>query len=151
MARRFFSEVLLNKLQLSLDSFVETRNSYGYLCHLCDSQAAKYFKHQDKLRKIEEDVVEKAHHLTRVADLNEAVQSTRRPLTNTSTTRKRARTTSGQMEEHHIEDNEVESMPMSSSSSSSSNSVSSKQNADSPNVTVSCILFNCNYLHERSI
>ena len=32
-----------------MDTFIETNNSYAFLCHVCDPQALKYFMYQDEL------------------------------------------------------------------------------------------------------
>ena len=50
-ARNFLNEVLQNKMQLSLNSFMEmsvAKNPHGYLCNKCD-QAKAYFMHKEEL------------------------------------------------------------------------------------------------------
>jgi len=75
-ARRFLNEILLKNLHLSLDSFEETRDSRGYLFHLCVSKAKTYYKLHDDLRKIEEEVVAKVSYLTSTVEGGQR----RRPL-----------------------------------------------------------------------
>ena len=42
---KIFNKVLSKRFQLSLDSFIETNDSYAFLCHMCDSQALKSYKY----------------------------------------------------------------------------------------------------------
>ena len=68
MARKFLNEVLLNKLGLALNSFLETSlasSPHGYLCDKCD-QAKSYFMHKEELQKIEQRVVGYVSTLTRL-------------------------------------------------------------------------------------
>jgi len=68
-ARNFLNEVLHNKMQLSLNSFLETSvasNPHRYLCNKCD-QAKAYFMHKEELQKIEQEVVATVSRLTRLA------------------------------------------------------------------------------------
>lgn len=67
-ARKFFNEVLHNKLRLSLNSFLETSlasSPPGFLCDKCD-QAKSYFMHKEELQKIEQRVVGYVSSLTRL-------------------------------------------------------------------------------------
>ena len=53
-SREILNEVLLSKLELSLNNFKETSDPLAYLCHLCDAQTAKIAKHWAELRLTEE-------------------------------------------------------------------------------------------------
>ena len=65
--QKFLNKVLASKLQLTLDSFLETTNTNSYLCHFCDAQATKFFKLKDELSKVDQYVVEHVSQLTRLA------------------------------------------------------------------------------------
>jgi len=76
-ARNFLNEVLRNKMQLSLNSFLEMNvasNPHGYLCNKCD-QAKAYFMHKEELQKIEQEVVPTVSRLTRLATTSMATIS----------------------------------------------------------------------------
>ena len=126
-ARRFFNEMLSKRFQLSLDSFVETNDSYAFLCHVCDAQAWKYFKYQDEIRKMEEVVVENLTHLTKLPDTAENIQGRRRSSTGVSTVTKRVRVAS------ELQDRV---MPT-TTGQSEANLTSNSEHSHSPNVSVS--------------
>ena len=65
-SKRIINEVLFNKLQLSLDSFTETRDPQAYLCNFCDLLATNVEKNRAKLKAAEEELVEKVSNLTRL-------------------------------------------------------------------------------------
>lgn len=60
---------------MSLESFVKTNDSYVFLCHVCDSQACKYIKYQDEIKKLEEVVVENLSHLTKTTEITQGRSS----------------------------------------------------------------------------
>lgn len=95
--RRFFSEVLLKNLQLSLDSFKETRDSRGYLCHSCVSNAKAYFNLHNELRKKEDEVVSHFSHLRRIDD--EVISSQSRSNCSNTPSTERVRMTNRGREE----------------------------------------------------
>ena len=66
-AKKFFNEVLLEELDLSVNSFEETLNSKAYLCHLCDAYAANYRKYQKNLNQIRAEVISKLSQLTKLS------------------------------------------------------------------------------------
>ena len=90
-ARRYLNEVLLQKLQLSLNSFVETRDSRVYLCHLCSSKATTYFRLHKELRETEEYVVSKFSHLTRISEASISAQPQNRSRLSNSSSNARKR------------------------------------------------------------
>jgi len=65
-AKRTMNGVLFDKLQLSLDSFAETRDPQAYLCNFCELLAANIEKTCAKLKAVEDELVEKASNLTKL-------------------------------------------------------------------------------------
>lgn len=130
-ARRFFNEILCKRFQLSLDSFVETNDFYAFSFHVCDSQAGKYFKYQDEMRKIEEVVVDNLSHLTKSTNTSENTQGRRRSSTSTSTVTKRVRMAS------ELQDSVIPTGVQSTTGQSQADFLSNSQHSHSPNVSVS--------------
>ena len=65
-AKRTMNGVLFDKLQLSLDSFAETRDPQAYLCNFCDLLAANIEKTRAILKAVEDELVEKESNLTKL-------------------------------------------------------------------------------------
>ena len=136
-ARRFFNEVLSKRFQLSLDSFVETSDSYAFLCHVCDSQACKYVKYQDEIRKMEEVVVENLSHLTKLANTTDNTQGRRRSSIGASIVAKRVRMAS------ELQDNVMPTGVQLTTGQSGENLPSNSQHSRSPDVSVSGAFCSC--------
>ena len=122
--------MLSKRFQLSLDSFVETNDSYAFLCHVCDAQAWKYFKYQDEIRKMEV-VVENLTHLTKLPDTAENTQGRRRSITGASTVAKRVWVAS------KLQDRVMPAGVQSTAGQSEANLPSNSEHSRSPNVSVS--------------
>ena len=123
--------MLSKRFQLSLDSFVETNDSYAFLCHVCDAQAWKYFKYQDEIRKMEEVVVENLTHLAKLPDTAENAQGRRRSITGASIVAKRVRVAS------ELQDRVMPAGVKSTTGQSEANLPSNSEDSCSPNVSVS--------------
>ena len=125
--------MLSKRFQLSLDSFLETSDSYAFLCHVCDAQAWKYFKYQDEIRKMEEVVVENLTHLSILPDTAENTQGRRKSSTGASTVTKRVRAAS------KLQDRVMPAGVQSTTGQSEANLLSNCEHSRSPTVSVSSV------------
>lgn len=63
-SREFLNELALELFQSSISSFRETSDVKAYLCHHCDQYATNFYKHENEIKKIKEEVKSKVSKLT---------------------------------------------------------------------------------------